>query len=97
MSAHTAAGVEKSVAITEKIGFSAALTSLVDSYEKKGMQIKTFFNGIETSKGIMGLMVDLTSVRDMFNIRIEVTGAGSPELCEAEAGKVMEQLREYFA
>ena len=97
MSAHTETGVEKSVAIREKLKFSSGLTSLVDSYEKKGMHIKTFFNGIETAKGIMGLMVDLTNVRDMFNIKIEVTGAGSPEQCFQEAEKVMAELQEYFA
>ncbi|MGD0565719.1 MAG: hypothetical protein ABSA34_00115 [Candidatus Goldiibacteriota bacterium] len=97
MSAHTASGVQKNAAIREKMKFSAGLTSMVNSYEKKAMQIKCFFNGIETSKGIMGLMVDLTNVRDIFNIRIEVTGAGSPELCAVEAEKVMKGLEEYFA
>jgi hypothetical protein len=97
MSSHTAAGLEKNVAITEKLGFSSALTALVGAYEKNRMQIKCFFNGIETSKGVMGLMVDLTNVKDIFSIRIEVTGAGNPEQCALESGKVMKELEPFFA
>ena len=97
MSSHGNPHSERNVAISDQMKFCITLTKLVETYEKKKRQIKTFFNGIETSKGIMGLMVDLTSVSAMFTIRIEITGYETQEEGQKLADEVMKKLEPNFA
>jgi hypothetical protein len=97
MSSHENPHIERNVSIGDQMKFCTALTSMVGSFERKKRQIKTFFNGVETSKGIMGLMVDLTSVGAMFNLRIEITGYESIEEGQKLAEEVIKKLEPSFA
>jgi hypothetical protein len=98
MSGHTdLKGAERNVALRNKLDFCNGLTGIVEKYERNRKQVKCFFNGIETTKGAMGLMVDLTNVGLMFNIRILVTSSGTEEQNQHDAEEVMKELTKYFA
>jgi|GEM_PF-1737652 len=98
MSGHTeAAGIEKNVALKNNLKFCSGLTGIVQRYERNKKQVKCFFNGLESTKGAMGLMVDLTNAGPMFNLKILVTSSGTDEQNQQDAEDVMKALEKYFA
>ncbi len=97
MSSHGETGVERNVALKNKMSFCNGLTGVVQKHEKNRQQVKVFFNGIETSKGAMGLMVDLTNVQAMFNLKIQVTSSATDAENQHAAEEVMKEMEQYFA
>ena len=97
MSTHTIPKSEKTVSPAHPMKFCAALAKKVDTYEKKKRQVKLFFNGEETTKGAMGLMVNLTSVPALFNLRVEVTGFETEEEGHKIADEVMGSVKPFLA
>jgi hypothetical protein len=97
MGTHTIPKSEKTVSPANPMGFCTALAKKVDAYEKKKRQVKLFFNGEETTKGAMGLMVNLTSVPVLFNLRVEVTGFETEEEGQKIADEVMESVKPFLA
>lgn len=97
MSSHEAPHSEKAVSLANPMKFCAALAKKVDAYEKKQRQVKLYFNGEETTKGAMGLMVNLTSVPTIFTLRVEVTGSESDAEGQKIADEVMEAAKPFLA
>lgn len=98
MSGHAATkGVERNVALKNQLDFCNGLTGLVEKCERNRKQVRCYFNGIETTKGAVGLMVDLTNVGPMFNLRIQVTSSNTEEQNQHDAESVMKALERYFA
>ncbi|MEI7541795.1 MAG: hypothetical protein WCJ94_00905 [bacterium] len=97
MSEHSKVIVEKNISLAKAMEFCAAMAKIVDSYEKKKRQVKYFFNGEETTKGAMGLMVNLTSVNNIFSLRVEVTGQETEEEGQKIANEVFEKIKPYLA
>ena len=97
MSSHTVPQVEKTVSLADPMKFCATLAKKVDAYEKKRRQVKLYFNGEETTKGAMGLMVNLTSVPTLFDFRVAVTGYETEEEGQKIAREVMDSVKAYLA
>ncbi len=97
MSTHTVPQAEKTVSLADPMKFCAALAKKVDAYEKKRRQVKIFFNGEETTKGAMGLMVNLTSIPTIFTLRVQVTGYETEEEGQKIAEEVMGSVKAYLA
>lgn len=97
MSGHSKAMAEKNISLAKAMEFCATMAEIVDVYEKKKRQVKYFFNGEETTKGAMGLMVNLTNVNNMFTLRVEVTGQETEEEGQKIANEVFERVKPYLA
>jgi hypothetical protein len=97
MSSHENPHAERNISLSNPMKFCETMAKTVDFYEKKKRQIKYFFNGEETTKGAMGLMVNLTSVKTIFTLRVEVAGYETEEEGQKIADEVFENIKPYLA
>ncbi|MCE5300582.1 MAG: hypothetical protein LLG37_06895 [Spirochaetia bacterium] len=94
MSEHgTAAAVEKNMTAVNPMRFCAELTRIQNAYDLDKKQVKYFINGREAARGIMALMVDLSSVNGIFSLRVAVSsGPGHEDTDHEEALKIMDKI-----